>query len=91
MDDDGIITRLQQRQINREIAQLAKLYQRTTAQECLPALQKVCINEDTTIHVYVIQLSLFAVSQSPSKCGARMLQAVRMSNIFFLTCLLYPN
>lgn len=40
MDDDGIITRLKQRQITQEIYEIAKLYQRTTAKECLSALQK---------------------------------------------------
>ncbi|KAL4231979.1 hypothetical protein ACF0H5_009556 [Mactra antiquata] len=43
MDDEGIINRLQQPQLNKEISQLAKLYQRTTAEECLPALQKTFI------------------------------------------------
>ncbi|XP_052773047.1 uncharacterized protein LOC128211936 [Mya arenaria] len=40
MDDDGIIARMKQRSITDEIKELARLYQRTTAQECLRPLQK---------------------------------------------------
>jgi len=51
MDDDCIITRMKHKQITREIAELAKMYQRTTAQECLSALQRVSAYFGTMYYV----------------------------------------
>lgn len=45
MDDNGIIARLQKPSFSREITHLAKMYQRTTARECLPALQKTFVEQ----------------------------------------------
>lgn len=68
MDDDGILTRTKQRQISREIVELARLYQRTTAQECLSALQKTFIDHVLPTFIDPSRYSNKITKQYTKKC-----------------------
>lgn len=68
MDDEGIINRLKQRNITQEIAQLAKLYQRTTAQECLYPLQKIFVDHVLPTFIDPARYSNEITQQYTKKC-----------------------